>query len=299
MLDVREISFAYRDRLILNGISLSLKAGEFLGFLGPNGSGKSTFLKNLLGFLEPLRGRIVFYGGQGAPETEMAEGEEPEFPGGGTVPDRIERSRRLAFVPQNSKPAAALSVRELMLMGRLPHIRDRWSGYGKADRQKVEEVLGALGIADMAERNILSLSGGELQKVIIGRCLVQEGDILLLDEATSGLDLNHSVEIMELMRKKARGEAKTIVAVLHDLNLASQYCDRIVLLKNGRLRYQGSPAEILTEEVVEDIYGIRAVVKTDEYGRPFVLPRRMEKTADASAGALDPRRSPAEAPRVY
>jgi iron complex transport system ATP-binding protein len=159
-------------------------------------------------------------------------------------------------------------------MGRLPHIRDRWTGYGKADRQKVEETLDALGIAGMAERDVASLSGGELQKVIIGRCLVQEGDILLLDEATSGLDLNHTIEIMELMRKKADEEGKAIVAVLHDLNLASQYCDRIVLLKNGRLRYQGSPREILTEEVVEEIYGVRAAVKTDEYGRPFVLPRR-------------------------
>jgi iron complex transport system ATP-binding protein len=274
MVSAEGISFAYHERLILNDISLSLKAGEFLGFLGPNGSGKSTFLKNLLGFLKPLRGRIVFYGGDAAADIRRgASGSVPDGVSGG-VPSREERSRRLAFVPQSSRPAASLSVREVLLMGRLPHIRDRWTGYGKKDKQKVEEVLVALGIADMAERNVQSLSGGEMQKVIIGRCLAQEGDILLLDEATSGLDLNHSVEIMELMRKKADEEAKTIVAVLHDLNLASQYCDRIVLLKNGRLRYEGSPAEILTGEVVEDIYGIKAVVKTDECGRPFVLPRR-------------------------
>jgi iron complex transport system ATP-binding protein len=254
-LKVEEVSFAYHERIILNGISLSLKAGEFLGFLGPNGSGKSTFLKNLLGYLKPSRGRIVFSGDD-------------------RVPTQAERSRRLAFVPQNSRPPAALSVRDVVLMGRLPHIRDRWAGYGKEDRRKVEETLDALGIAGMAERDVTSLSGGELQKVIIGRCLVQEGDILLLDEATSGLDLNHSIEIMELMWKKAVQEGKTVVAVLHDLNLASQYCDRIVLLKNGRLRYQGSPREILCEEVVEEIYGIRAEVKTDERGRPFVLPRR-------------------------
>jgi iron complex transport system ATP-binding protein len=253
-LNAENISFAYQKRLILNDVSLSLKPGEFLGFLGPNGSGKSTFLKNLLGFLKPSRGRVVF---------------------AGAVPTHAERSRLLAFIPQNSRPPASLAVRELVLMGRLPHIRDRWAGYGKADREKVEEVLGVLGIADMADRDAMSLSGGEMQKVIIGRCLVQEGDILLLDEATSGLDLNHSVEIMELMRKKADEEAKTIVAVLHDLNLASQYCDRIVLLKNGCLRYQGSPAEVLTEKVVEEIYGIRAVVQTDEAGRPFVLPRRV------------------------
>ncbi|MDR3192018.1 MAG: ABC transporter ATP-binding protein [Treponema sp.] len=263
-LNVCGISFAYHERLILNDISLSLKAGEFLGFLGPNGSGKSTFLKNLLGFLKPSRGRIV-------------------FSGTGAVPTRTERSRYLAFAPQNSRPPASLSVRDLILMGRLPHIRDRWSGYGKEDRQKVEEILTALGIGAMAERDVMSLSGGEMQKAILGRCLVQEGDILLLDEATSGLDLNHTIEIMELMRKKADEEGKTIVAVLHDLNLASQYCDRIVLLKNGHLRYQGNPREILTEEVVEEIYGIRAAVKTDEYGRPFVLPRR---AAPSEAGEV-------------
>jgi iron complex transport system ATP-binding protein len=254
MVNACGVSFAYHKRLILDDVSLSLKAGEFLGFLGPNGSGKSTFLKNLLGFLTPCAGRIVF---------------------SGAVLTRLERSRRIAFVPQNSMPPASLSVREVLLMGRLPHIRDRWTGYGKADRQKVEEVLDALGITGMAERDVMSLSGGEMQKVIIGRCLVQEGDILLLDEATSGLDLNHTIEIMELMRKKAGGEGKTIVAVLHDLNLASQYCDRIVLLKNGRLRYEGRPQDILTEEVVEEIYGVRAAVKADEYGRPFVLPRRV------------------------
>jgi iron complex transport system ATP-binding protein len=252
-LNAENISFAYHERLILNDISLSLKAGEFLGFLGPNGSGKSTFLKNLLGFLKPSSGRIVF---------------------SGALLTRLERSRSLAFVPQHAGPPASLSVRDVILMGRLPHIRDRWTGYEKADRQKVEEILDALGIAGLAERDVMSLSGGEIQKVIIGRCLAQEGEILLLDEATAGLDLNHAIEIMELMRKKAGEEGKTVVAVLHDLNLASQYCDRIVLLKNGRVRYEGSPRDILTEEVVEEIYGVRAAVKADEYGRPFVLPRR-------------------------
>jgi iron complex transport system ATP-binding protein len=256
-LNAEKLSFAYHKRIILNSISLSLKGGEFLGLLGPNGSGKSTFLKNLLGFLKPTGGRIVFAGTGAVP-----------------APAPKERSRHIAFVPQSSGLHAALSVREVILMGRLPHLQDRWTGYNKIDRQKVAEVLAVLGIEDMAERNVLSLSGGELQKVIIGRCLAQEGEILLLDEATSGLDLNHSIEIMELMRRKTLDEGKTVVAVLHDLNLASQYCDRIVLLKNGRIRYQGSPAAVLTEEVVEEIYGVRAAVKTDEYGRPFVLPRR-------------------------
>ncbi|MDR2343712.1 MAG: ABC transporter ATP-binding protein [Spirochaetaceae bacterium] len=254
-LEAENISFAYHQRLILKELSLSLKSGEFLGILGPNGSGKSTLLKNLLGFLKPSSGRIV-------------------FSGCGAAPGHAECSRRLAFVPQNSRPPASIQARDLILMGRLPHMKDRWAGYVKADRQKVEEAIRLLGLEELAERDALSLSGGELQKVIICRCLVQEGDILLLDEATSGLDLNHSIEIMELMRKKAEGEGKCVVAVLHDLNLAAQYCGRIVLLKNGRTLYEGSPDKILTEDIIEEVYGVRAEVKYDEYGRPFVLPRR-------------------------
>ncbi|MDR3146202.1 MAG: ABC transporter ATP-binding protein [Treponema sp.] len=265
-IEVTKLRFAYLNRPVLRDISLSLGSGEFLGFLGPNGSGKSTFLKNLLGFLKPSGGRIVFSG-------ELSS--SPEF-------SRAERARRLAFVPQRPGIQSSLSVRDLILMGRLPHLKDRWAGYGGGDHQMVEEVLRVLGMEDMADRDVMSLSGGELQKAIIGRCLVQEGDIILLDEATSGLDLNHTIEIMELMRRKADREAKTIVAVLHDLNLAAQYCDRIVLLKDGKLRYQGLPSAILTESVVEEIYGVRAAVKIDqEDGRPYVLPRRIRREGDS------------------
>jgi iron complex transport system ATP-binding protein len=272
-LEAQNISFAYRDRAVLEEISLSLRPGEFLGFLGPNGSGKSTFLKNLLGFLKPSQGRIVFSGAE-------------------TEPRREERARRLALVPQSSGLRAALSVRDLVLMGRLPHLRDRWAGYSRGDREKVEAALAALGLTRMADRNVLTLSGGEMQKVIIGRCLVQEGDVILLDEATSGLDLNHTIEIMELMRRKSGEEGKTVVAVLHDLNLAAQYCDRIVLLKDGRIRCQGLPAEVLTGEVVEEIYGVRAVVRQDEYGRPVILPRRAEGAGNTAPEALRPQRLP-------
>jgi iron complex transport system ATP-binding protein len=251
-LEVEKLCFSYRNRPVLRDISLSLCAGEFLGFLGPNGSGKSTFLKNLLGFLKPSGGRIVFSG------------------------DPVELAKRLAFVPQNPGLRSSLSVRDLVLMGRLPHLVDRWAGYSKTDRLMVEKVLQMLDMTAMADRDVMSLSGGEMQKAVIGRCLVQEGDIILLDEATSGLDLNHSIEIMELMRRKADEEGKTIVAVLHDLNLAAQYCDRIVLLKDGALRYQGSPTAILTESIVEEIYGVRAAVRTGEDGRPYILPRRIK-----------------------
>jgi iron complex transport system ATP-binding protein len=274
-LDVENLSFSWPRRKTLEALSLSLRPGELVGFLGPNGSGKSTFLKNLLGYLKPSGGRILFAGEEGKVELPPQE-----------------RARRLSFVPQLSGARAAFTVAELVLMGRLPRLKDRWAGYSPEDKRKAAEVMETLGIASMADRNVATLSGGELQKAVIARCLAQEGDILLLDEATSGLDLNHSVEIMELMRRKADREGKIILAVLHDVNLASQYCDRILLLKDGRLRFEGTPAEALTEETLEEIYGIRVVVKTDENGRPVALPRRVSAARPGDAGT-----SPGEAAR--
>jgi iron complex transport system ATP-binding protein len=266
-LEIENLSFSWPGGKALEAVSLSLRPGELVGLLGPNGSGKSTFLKTILGYLKPSGGRVLFAG-----EGGMVE-----------LPNR-ERARRISFVPQAPGARASFTVAELALMGRLPRLQDRWAGYSPEDRRKVAEVMEALGIAPLARRSLGTLSGGELQKAVIARCLVQEGDILLLDEATSGLDLNHSIEIMELMRRKARCEGKMILAVLHDLNLASQYCDRVLLLKDGRLRYEGTPAETLTEETLEEIYGIRVVVRLDENGRPVTLPRRAARAPAPGEG---------------
>jgi iron complex transport system ATP-binding protein len=262
-LEIDDLTFSWHRQPMLKKISLSLKAGEFTGCLGPNGSGKSTLLKNILGFLKPSMGRILYSGTAGEPLRELSSGE---------------RARYFSFVPQFAGGRASFTVWELALTGRLPHMKSRWHGYTKTDYRKTAAVMEMLGIASISDRNILTLSGGEMQKALIARCLVQEGEVLLLDEATSGLDLNHAVEIMELMRKKAEEEGKTVLAVLHDLNLAAQYCDRILLLKNGCLRYQGSPAEILTENIVEEIYGIRVAVSADDKARPVILPRRAAQT---------------------
>jgi iron complex transport system ATP-binding protein len=255
-LEIQELRFARRNRVILESITFSLKPGEFVGLLGPNGSGKSTLLKNILGFLKPSGGRVLFAG-------EGLSG--------------LETARKFGFVPQNAGNPVSMTVRDMILTGRLPHLKDRWAGYTAEDKQMVLDVMETLGITDLADRNTAQISGGELQKAGIARCLVQAGEILLLDEATSGLDLNHTIEIMELMRRKADAERNAVLAVLHDLNLASQYCDSVILLKNGQFFCQGKPAEILNEGLIETVYGVRAVVQADEYGRPFVVPRRAKK----------------------
>jgi iron complex transport system ATP-binding protein len=258
------LSFSYQNRPALEGISISFFKGDFTGLLGPNGSGKSTFLKNLLGFLKPSEGNVVF--------------------AGFSTPDAKTLAAHLAFVPQHAGVPAAMTVQDIVLMGRLPYLADRWAGYSREDREKTAAVLESLGLAEMAGRNITSLSGGELQKALIARALVQEGDIFLLDEATSGLDLNHAVEIMELMREKARSEGKTVIAVLHDLNLASEYCSRVVLLKKGQILFTGAPEEALTEDHIETVYGFRPLIVKDKGSRPFVLPRRMEGGHEAVPG---------------
>jgi iron complex transport system ATP-binding protein len=264
-LEIQNLRFSWNEKELLKSVSFSLMPGEFAGFLGPNGSGKSTFLKNILGFLKPHNGKIL-YADAGCPA-------QSGFPAELTAK---EKARRFSFVPQSAAFAAPFSVSELALMGRLPHLQDRWAGYTASDRHKALAAMETMGLTPLANRVMPSLSGGETQKAVIARCLAQEGDVILLDEATSGLDLNHAIEVMELMRKKTTEEKKIVLAVLHDLNLASQYCDRILLLKDGELRYQGKPEEVLTEAVIEDVYGIRAVVRIDERGRPFVLPRREE-----------------------
>lgn len=260
---IQELAVGWEKRNILESLSLSLKPGEFTGLLGPNGSGKSTLLKTVLGFLKPSRGRVLFTCG--------AMGEPAEL-------SHKEAARRLAFVPQSPGNTVSITVRDMILMGRLPHLQDRWSGYTPADKERVDKVMEKLGLTALADRDAAYLSGGEMQKVSIARCLVQEGDILLLDEATSGLDMNHTIEIMELLREKADKENTVILAVLHDLNTAFQYCDSIAFLKKGRILCRGKPQDIVNETLLETVYGVRVIIENDEAGRPVIIPRRRDST---------------------
>jgi iron complex transport system ATP-binding protein len=161
----------------------------------------------------------------------------------------------------------------MILLGRLPHLRNKWSGFSDSDRAVVDDVVSKLGLERFMHRKCHCLSGGEFQKVLLARALVQESEILLLDEATSNLDLHHSVEIMELVCTFAE-EGGTVVAVMHDLNLAAKFCDRVVLMKEGKVRYEGPPADVYRRDVISDIYGIDSYISRDDEGNPFVLPRR-------------------------
>ncbi|NLN16933.1 MAG: heme ABC transporter ATP-binding protein [Firmicutes bacterium] len=255
---VDNVSFAYASRSILENISFHIQGGDFVGIIGPNGSGKSTLLKNMSRVLVPQGGAIYL----GREDLEKMP--------------RSQLARKVAVVPQETMVNFAFTVEEVVLMGRTPHLgRFQWEG--PEDRQVARKAMEATGILPLADRPITTLSGGERQRAIIAQALAQQPRVLLLDEPTSHLDINHQVEIFELLRALSQKEQVTVIAVLHDLNLAAQYCDYLILLSEGRVFALGSPARVLTPENVAAVYGTEVLVDLNPAtNRPWVLikPRR-------------------------
>jgi len=239
-----DFSYYEYDGLVLRGVSLELGAGELVGLIGPNGSGKTTLLRVLSGLLAPSRGK-VYLDGQDL-----------------CAFDRRQVAQRVAVVPQELNVPFAFSAYEMVMMGRTPHVRPIL-GAGPRDRQVVAEKMKLTATSALAERPFGELSGGEKQRVIIAMALAQEPEILLLDEPTVHLDINHQVEILELIKRLNRREGLTVLATMHDLNLAALYFDRLILLDGGQVAANGSPAEVLREESIRQVF--RADVQVQEH----------------------------------
>ncbi len=240
---------------VLKNVSLTIESGEVLGILGPNGSGKSTLLKVLMRILIPQQGRIELFG-----QSHVA------FP-------QAEISRRVAFVPQETQQAFPFTISEMVLMGRYPHHNRTWGlGWeGSRDRAVAMQAMRDMDVAHLGVRLITNLSGGERQRAVIARALAQEPEILLLDEPTAFLDLHHQLEIARIIRRLNRERGLTVVLVSHDLNLASQYCDRLLLLREGEIVVMGSPEEVIAGESLERVYGCPVLVdRHPQSGRPRV-----------------------------
>jgi iron complex transport system ATP-binding protein len=255
---IHDLSFAYKDKPVLDGISLSIDKGEMIGLIGPNGSGKTTLLKIFSAVLTAsgevqLNGRnIRTYG-------------------------RRELSRLFAMVPQESQILFPYTVAEIVLMGRASY-HSPLALEGKRDLEVARASMELTDCLSFADRYLHELSGGEKQRVIIARALAQEPEILLLDEPSAFLDLRHQVQVFELMRRLNRERGLTIVAALHDLNLAALFFPRLVMLREGKIYRDGSPKEVLTEETIEEIYGIKVRVERDassERPQIFVCPSVM------------------------
>jgi len=252
-LDTVDLSVELSGTKILTGVTLAVEHGEWLGLIGPNGAGKTTLLRAVCGLVRSA-GRICV---DGVPLADLS---------------RRDVARRLALVPQSPHIPAELTVAEYVLLGRTPFI-SYLGTETRLDRLAAERAMTRLGLRVFASRRLGSLSGGELQRVVLARALAQDAPILLLDEPTSALDLGRQQQVLELVDELRRDEELTVVAAMHDLTLASQYVDRMLLMNRGVTVGEGRPDEVLTEGTVSRYYGANVQILR-ESGSVFVVPRR-------------------------
>ena len=254
LLEVRDLTFAYRDRPVLANVTFSVDAGEVIGLVGPNGSGKSTLLRLALGLLAADRGELRVVG------TPIA------------ALSRKTLARHAAFVPQDTVVEIAFTVRDVVAMGRHPHL-GRFQPETPADEAAIQWALEATSTQALAGRTLQELSGGERQRVILARALAQQATLLLLDEPTANLDVAHQLEMLMRVRSVVR-EGRGALIAIHDLALAARFCDRIVMLSEGTVAALGTPREVITEAHLARYFRIRARVRWEpELGGLLVLPR--------------------------
>ena len=252
-----DLSYLPGSPTILHDFTLAVRPGWFLGIVGPNGSGKSTLLHALSRTLRPAQGTVRLGGSDLYAELKARDA-----------------AQMVAVLPQETAVSLDFTVREVVRMGRSPHLPRRpFAAETAADEQIVDDALHAAGLTALAERSVPTLSGGERQRVLLARALAQQPAVLLLDEPTSHLDLRHQSETLALARSLAHQEGTAVLAVLHDVNLAAAWCDEIVLVSEGRIAAQGTPAEVLTAETLRAVYGVRVRVQAaPATGRPLSVP---------------------------
>jgi iron-siderophore transport system ATP-binding protein len=256
-----DVRLAYGEHVVVDGLDLDVVEGTVTAIIGPNGCGKSTLLRALGRLLRPTGGEVLLDGKRidRTPTKEVA--------------------KVLGMLPQSPIAPEGLTVADLVARGRHPHQAwyRQWSG---DDEQAVATALDWTGIADLAERPVDELSGGQRQRAWISMALAQGTDLLLLDEPTTFLDLAHQVEVLELVRRLHREAGRTVAMVLHDLNLAARYADRLVAMRAGRIVAAGDPVEVMTEDMLADVFGLAARVIPDPVsGTPMVIPIGSHRSA--------------------
>ena len=253
ILEVRSLRCGYSPEFFLQDINFHIKTGELFGIIGPNGSGKTTLLKTLTRLIRPISGEIIFK------EANIWKTEHGKL------------SRDIAVVSQASH-VVALTVEEFVLLGRIPHYRGFQFLETKDDLDIAGQCMEMTGMSGFKNREMDRLSGGERQLAFMARALCQQPQLLLLDEPTNHLDITHQALTMDLVRKLNRELGLTAIMVLHDLNLTSEYCDRLLLLNKGEMHSIGTPAEVLTYRIIEDVYKTVVIVKENPMsGKPYVF----------------------------
>ena len=250
MVNVNDLEFSYGKDKILDKTTLDIFKGELISVVGPNGTGKSTFIRCINGLLKAQKGRIRIN------QADIRNLSRPQI------------AKRVSYVPQNSSSVFNLKVFDMVSFGRRPYNSFRIK---REDRIKVLKALNILHIEHLAMRNYNHLSGGQQQKVIIARALAQETGIILLDEPISNLDIRHQLEVMDTLRALVDKAGVSILMVVHDLNIAAQYSDRIVIMNEGRIVAAGKPEEVITKENIAAIYGVDAEITTVK-NKPHIIP---------------------------
>lgn len=259
----RELTLAYEDRTVVHELELAVPDGRVTVIVGPNACGKSTTLRALGRLLRPRGGSVLL------------DGEELS-----RIPTK-KIARSIGLLPQSPAAPEAITVADLVSRGRQPH-QSWWRQWSDEDERAVTAAMERTDVTALADRAVDELSGGQRQRVWIAMALAQETDLLLLDEPTTFLDIAHQVEVLDLVRRLNHEQGRTVVIVLHDLNQAARYADHLVAMKEGRIVAEGPPGEVVTAELVREVFGLESVVVPDPVtGSPLVVPGAPYRPAEA------------------
>jgi len=258
MLKIDKLNFSYNEKSLFEDISFEIQTAENVAIIGPNGSGKSTLIKLIAGILKLQSGEI---------KIDQKPLEEYK---------RINLAKSMAYVPQNVDITFNFSVYDVVKMGRYPYSENLLVHDPDGDKI-VEEAIQKMGIEDLRDRKFSEISGGEKQRAVIASALTQKADLLLLDEPTSALDFKHQQEIYTLLKHLCKQEGKTVLVVTHDINLAAQFCDRIILINKGKIVRIGSPEEVLQFPIIEEIYGVKVFIDINPFTKSlYILPYELK-----------------------
>ncbi|WP_339068857.1 ABC transporter ATP-binding protein [Fusobacterium animalis] len=254
IINIEKLNYSYGKKEVLKELSLDIDENKLTGIIGPNGCGKSTLAKNIIKY---INGKFESFK---IMDTDIRELSHKKI------------AQLISYIPQKSTIISNISVFDYVLLGRFPLLKNSWDNYSEKDYEIVENNINLLNIKELRDRNVETLSGGELQKALLARALAQEAKILLLDEPTSALDLNNAVEFMKILKNISIKKEMSVVIIIHDLNLASLFCDSLIILKDGKFIEKGSPKEVINEKNIKSVYNLDCKVCYNENDKPYIIP---------------------------
>ena len=254
IINIEKLNYSYGKKEVLKELSLDIDENKLTGIIGPNGCGKSTLAKNIIKY---INGKFESFK---IMDTDIRELSHKKI------------AQLISYIPQKSTIISNISVFDYVLLGRFPLLKNSWDNYSEKDYKIVENNINLLNIKELKDRNVETLSGGELQKALLARALAQEAKILLLDEPTSALDLNNAVEFMKILKNISIKKEMSVIIIIHDLNLASLFCDSLIILKDGKFIEKGSPKEVINEKNIKSVYNLDCKVCYNENDKPYIIP---------------------------